>query len=127
MTHEKKIYEIKRIINEYGEFGGDHLQVRVILKTMPNGMRQVVDAFYKDKVEVATYMGNKKVSVDYMSYDYLPDNILDEILTVAREWERTNYRNHHFGQEMPQEPRNDEDNRKPGEHDGDHGKPSGIH
>jgi hypothetical protein len=125
MTRQDKIYEIRRIIDDFGEFGGDHLQVRVVLKTFPNGMRQVVDAFYRDKVEVATYMGNKKTRIDYMTYDYLPENILDEILVVGNEWEKSNERIHpHHGMPETHQPPHDV---PPGHEEGHPGGGHGEH
>lgn len=90
MTREEKIYSIKNIIRDFGEFDTKNLNVKAIYQNMGGGRRRMLESFADDNVEVVNYLGNSRKGVDYLSYEDLSDDDVDEILTMSQLWENKN-------------------------------------
>lgn len=92
MEKNEQIFEIKRIIKEWGSVTSSKLE----LESSPcinsighgkNNVSQLVEHFYQDCVEAVTYHDDDILGEEFISYDDLSDDIIWEIYNIIQEYE----------------------------------------
>lgn len=91
MKESTKIIEkIKLIISECGSFTTADIQATSspVIKTLGKDTCQLAESFYKDKVEAVIYVHDNETSTDFLLYENLELDVLNEILELAKEYEK---------------------------------------
>lgn len=89
VTKKTIIKEIGKIIREYGSF----TTADVNAESSPSihqfkGINQLAEMFLNEKVKAITYDRNDdEIDEEFISYDNLNREVLDEILDLAKTWE----------------------------------------
>lgn len=92
MTKQEQISEIKRIINEWGSVTSSELElesspcVNSIGNSIGN-ISQLVEHFYSDGVEAVTYHDEIELGEEYIYYENLNENTIDEIYHIIEQYE----------------------------------------
>lgn len=83
------IKRIKAIISEWGGFTCADVEATSspVIKTLGKDTCQLAERFEKDKVEAVIYVHESETDEDYISYEDLEKDVLDEILILAEQWE----------------------------------------
>lgn len=82
------IQQIKAVIEDYGSFNTAEVNAEQSPCIASLGRTcQLAEAFYKDKVEVVTYTNYRDdVSSDYIPYEKIKVEQLNEILVLAKKY-----------------------------------------
>lgn len=84
------IANIKRIINTYGSFNVSDLESNTSPCITSAGETNVLaEHFYPDGVDAETYIHGVSTGEEFIEYEQLDDSVIDEIETLALEWEAT--------------------------------------
>lgn len=92
MTREEKISEINDIISEWGSTTSTDLKLvkSPCIKSLGNNhtnVSQLIESFYVDGVNVVTYHNDVEMDVDFLEYEELSDNILDEVYYIIEAYD----------------------------------------
>ena len=89
MNREEKIEAIRTIINEFGSFSTAEVEASCspCLQSFGKDTHILAERFYKDNVEAVTYVHETETNSSDILYEDLSDEVLDEILPLAQEWE----------------------------------------
>jgi hypothetical protein len=90
MTRAEKILLFGSLYGLYGGFNPTELKTNLLYRNLGRGYRQMIEGFDGTNATVVTYFGNKAVRREYVNYNMLPDNIIDEILYLFQMWESMN-------------------------------------
>lgn len=84
---DDKIQKIKEIIKEWGGFSSGELEAdSPLLNSMGKDHFQLVERFDLDSVDVNTYVHDTNTDCEYMSYEDLPDSVIDDIYELALDY-----------------------------------------
>ena len=85
MTKKELIKKIKTIITNYGSFTTADINAESSPCTGSLGRNavQLAESFYQDKIEAVTYVHDNEESSDYILYEDLKKDVLEEILELA--------------------------------------------
>jgi hypothetical protein len=88
------IKQIKAIIKENGEFTTADVEANSSPSIASlKGVNQLAESFNYEKVEVVTYDRNDdEVDSDYVRYEDLDKDVLEEILYLAQDWDAICYK-----------------------------------
>lgn len=88
MNKQEQIEEIQKIIGSCGSIKFTDLNCRTapVTNYLGNGIVQLGETFNVQDVEVVNYKDNKELSSDFISYDELCDNCVDEIYHLIEEF-----------------------------------------
>jgi hypothetical protein len=87
--YQYKIDEIKEVIKNYKDFGtGDVMAESSPSVDAPGNLTHLIEHFNENSVDVEVY-GDWDNSVDNysLSYEELSEEVIDEILNLAQEWQ----------------------------------------
>lgn len=92
MEKNEQIFEIKRIIKEWGSTTSSELELECspCINSIGNGknnVSQLVEHFYPEGVEAVTYHDEVILGEEFISYDDLNEDILHEIYNIMLEYE----------------------------------------
>lgn len=89
MTKKTIINKIKKIITDFGTFTTADVQAESSPCTGSLGRNtvQLAESFYHDKIEAVTYVHDNEESSDYINYEDLKKDVLEEILYLAEQYE----------------------------------------
>jgi len=89
MNKMNKIQNIKRIINTFGNFSTVNLEAESspIINTMGKDNVQLAEHFYDNGIVAITYIQGIEVNNDFIKYENLNNNIIDEINDLAENYE----------------------------------------
>ena len=84
-----KLQNIKRIVNTYGSFTIADLEgdSSPLINSMGKDNFQLAERFYDTGVDAITYVHETEVSDDFIEYENLDDDVIDEINTLAENYE----------------------------------------
>jgi hypothetical protein len=90
MTNTEKISEIKNLIEEWGITNCFELGIKPpCITTTGDGekvVKEVVESFYLDGVEIVTYKNNVQLDWDNVDYEDLSDDVIDEIYDIIEQY-----------------------------------------
>ena len=86
------IKKIKAIITEWGGFSCADVEATSspVIKTLGKDTCQLAERFEKDKVEAVIYVHDSETGEDYIAYEDLDKDVLEEILFLAEQWDTDN-------------------------------------
>lgn len=89
MEKEELIYQIFRIIGDYGSFTTADVAAdsSPCIASLGSHTHQLIEQFGPFKVTAITYVHDTEVDEDYIRYNDLSEDILEEILVLAEIWE----------------------------------------
>lgn len=84
-----KLQNIKRIVNTFGSFTIADLEgdSSPLINSMGKDNVQLAERFYDKGVDAITYVHETEVSDDFIEYENLNDDVIDEINTLAENYE----------------------------------------
>jgi hypothetical protein len=87
-----KVSEIKRIISNWGSVDSCELELESspCINSIGNGkgnVSQLVEYFYSDKVEAVTYNDEMVLGTEFIYYEDLPEDVLEEIYNIICRYE----------------------------------------
>jgi hypothetical protein len=84
----EKLDNIKRIINTFGSFAISDLdgESSILIDSMGKDNVQLAERFYDSGVDAITYVHETEVSDDFVEYENLDDDVIDEINTLAENY-----------------------------------------
>lgn len=84
-----KLQNIKRIVNTFGSFTIADLEgdSSPLINSMGKDNVQLAERFYDKGVDAITYVHETEVSDDFIEYENLDDVVIDEINTLAENYE----------------------------------------
>ena len=87
-TKLEKIRNIKRIINTYGGFHISELdgEGSPVIKTMGKDHTLLAEEF-NEQVTAITYVHEVETNEDYIDYEDLSDDLIDQINVIAEDYE----------------------------------------
>ena len=90
MNKKEIIKKIKSIINEFGGFTTAEVEAESspCVASLGSSTCQLAESFYIDKVETIIYVDEEESSNEYIPYEDLKKNVLEEILVLAKRWEK---------------------------------------
>jgi len=90
MNTQETIQGIKNVINLYGSFGVADVEANSSPVVNSLGSSALLaENFNELGAEVNLYNGDDLVSVDFIGYEKLPTDTLEEIYHLAQDWEAT--------------------------------------
>lgn len=83
------ISNIKRIINTFGSFGISDVEAESspVIESIGSNLHQLAERFYPDGVDAVTYVNETEISDEFIEYEQLDDDVIDEINTIAENYE----------------------------------------
>jgi len=89
MNKEEKINYIKEIIKDFGTFTIADVEAESspCINSMGKDAHQLLETFYEHKAEAVSYIHESVVDTDYIEYENLSEETIEEILTLAQSWE----------------------------------------
>ena len=83
-----KLQNIKRIVNTFGSFTIADLEGETspLINSMGKDNVQLAERFYDTGVDAITYVHETEVSDDFIEYENLDDDVIDEINTLAENY-----------------------------------------
>lgn len=92
MNKSDQIYEIKRVISEWGSTSSCELELSCspCINSMGNGknnVSQLVERFMSDGVEAVTYHDEVELGEEFIPYEDLDENLVDEIYNIIMEYD----------------------------------------
>ena len=83
------IKKIKAIISEWGSFTVADIQANSspVIKTLGKDTCQLAERFELHKVEAILYVHENETDSNYISYENLDKDVLEEILSLAEDWD----------------------------------------
>ena len=86
------IKKIKAIITEWGGFTCADVEATSspVIKTLGKDTCQLAERFEKDKVKAVIYVHDSETGEDYIAYEDLDKDVLEEILFLAEQWDTDN-------------------------------------
>lgn len=87
-TKKSVISKIKAIIEDFGSFSCADVEATSspVIASLGKDTHQLAEHFYKDKVEAVIYVHDNDTSTDYIPYEKLDLDTLEEIHALALEW-----------------------------------------
>ena len=84
-----KLQNIKRIVNTFGSFTIADLEgdSSPLINSMGKDNIQLAERFYNKGVDAITYVHETEVSDDFIEYENLDKDVIDEINTLAENYE----------------------------------------
>ena len=84
-----KLKNIKRIVNTFGSFTIADLEgdSSPLINSMGKDNVQLAERFYDNGIDGITYVHETEVSDDFIEYENLDDDVIDEINTLAENYE----------------------------------------
>lgn len=97
MSKIEQIKKIRSIIDEWGSVNTAELELESspCIKSIGNGknnVSQLVERFYRDGVEAITYHDEIELGEEYINYEDLSDEIIDEIYFIMLEYDAGMYK-----------------------------------
>ena len=96
MAKQKRtlIKEIKAIIEEWGGFSTADVEANSspVIATLGKDTCQLAEMFDLHKVTVITYVHENETDTDYVKYEDLDKDVLEEILNLAQDWDAISYK-----------------------------------
>lgn len=88
MNKQQKIEAIQKVLENTGSVSYQELNCRTapVTNYLGGGIVQVGETFNQHDVEVVNYQGKKEISSDFVSYDELCENCVDEIYELIEEY-----------------------------------------
>lgn len=92
MSKIEQIKKIRSIIDEWGsvntcELGLDSSPCIKSIGNGKNNVSQLVERFYRDGVEAITYHDEIELGIEFILYQDLDENIVDEIYNIMLEYD----------------------------------------
>lgn len=88
--HKKTIIkEIKAIIAEHGNFTTADVQAdsSPVLNSLGQNTHQLLETFNLHKATAVTYVHETETGEDYIAYEDMNKDLLEEVLFLAEQWE----------------------------------------
>lgn len=96
MAQQKRtiIKEIKKIIQDWGGFSTADVEANSspVIATLGKDTHQLAERFDLHKVTVITYVHENETDTDYVKYEDLDKDVLEEILNLAQDWDAISYK-----------------------------------
>jgi hypothetical protein len=88
------IKKIRAIISEWGGFSTADVQATSspVIKTLGKDSCQLAERFELYKVEAVIYVHENETDTDYIKYEDLDRDVLEEILYLAQDWDAISYK-----------------------------------
>ena len=89
MNKEEKILYIKNIIKDFGTFTIADVEAdsSPCINSMGKDAHQLLETFYEHKAEAVSYIHETEVDTDYICYEDMREETIEEILLLAQSWE----------------------------------------
>jgi hypothetical protein len=89
MNKEEKILYIKNIVKDFGTFTTADVEAESspCINSMGKDAHQLLETFYEHKAEAISYIHDSEVGTDYLTYEDLREETIEEILILAQSWE----------------------------------------
>ena len=83
---------IKKVVREFGDFtiGSLEAESSPLVNSMGKDNIQLAEGFFESGIEAVTYVHETEVSEDFIAYEDLDKDVIDEIVLLAKHWEDLN-------------------------------------
>lgn len=91
-TKKELIKKIKAIIKDYGSFTCADVEANSspVIGSLGKNTFQLAESFYEHKVDAVMYVHDRETESEYIAYEDLKLDVLEEIYTLALTWEEQN-------------------------------------
>lgn len=91
-TKKQLIEKIKAIIKDYGSFTCADVEAisSPVIGSLGRNTFQLAETFYEHKVDAVMYVHDHETESEYIAYEDLKLDVLEEIYALALRWEEQN-------------------------------------